>query len=91
MCVKHGEITKFYQKLLNILIGKLKKNQKRRKKNTVVSIPLAKHSLKTLRRFIEITKSMEDGAFSTLSNLDNIVKDRNQKNKLYWEIKKKFN
>lgn len=78
MCVKHGEITKFYQKLLNILIWKLKKNQKRRRKNTVVSIPQAKHSLKTLRRFIEITKSMEDGAFPTLSNLDNIVKDRTQ-------------
>uniref|UniRef100_A0A2S2P5I8 Tigger transposable element-derived protein 4 n=1 Tax=Schizaphis graminum TaxID=13262 RepID=A0A2S2P5I8_SCHGA len=43
---------------------------------TTVSTQQVKHALKTLRHFFETTTSMEDGDFSALSILENIVKNR---------------
>lgn len=49
---------------------------KNKEQVTAVSIQQAKHALKILRHFVETsTTGMGDGAFSALSNLENIVED----------------
>ncbi|VVC26158.1 DNA binding HTH domain, Psq-type,Homeobox domain-like,HTH CenpB-type DNA-binding domain,DDE superfamily [Cinara cedri] len=57
----------------------------------VVTIQQAKHALRTLRHFVETTASMEDGAFSALSKLEDLVEDRsNKKQTVMTDLKTKI-